>query len=168
MVDAANVVAQQRRQLVHVHDENIEVAVVVEIAESHAATGVRAGHAGTGLVQQFLEPAAAQVAEDHEGSFVRHLRTVALHFGIDHSGGDEKVGQAVVVQVHDAGAPAHEARFHAQAGAARNVLKEALAIVAIEHGQFVAEVGFDNIEVAIGVEVADAQPHARLHFAVLG
>ena len=61
---AGHVVPQQRRRLVHVDDEHVDVAIVVEIAERATPAGVRRGHAGAGLLDQLLEPAVAEVAED--------------------------------------------------------------------------------------------------------
>ncbi len=57
------VVAQQRRRLVLVHDENVEIAVVVEIAKGAAAAGVMLIECGTGqAVQDPREGAVAIVA----------------------------------------------------------------------------------------------------------
>ena len=42
---ARDVVAQERRRLVHVHHQDVDVAVVVEVAEGTAAARVRRGHA---------------------------------------------------------------------------------------------------------------------------
>src|SRR5580658_6308039 len=53
------VIAQQGRRLVHVHDENIHIAVIVEVAESAPAAHVWRGDAWPGLLNQFFEPAAA-------------------------------------------------------------------------------------------------------------
>src|SRR5579883_864428 len=167
MAGASQIIAQQRGRLVHVHDQDVEVAVVIEIAESDATARVRLGDARPGLLQQFFELAGAEIAKDHARRLVRDLGQLVLDFRIDHAGGVEQIGQAVVIQVHNAGAPADEPRLDAQPGAARHIQKHALAVVAVEHGQIVLEVGLENVEVTVGVVVADAQPHARLQFAVL-
>ena len=49
----------------------------------------------------------------------------------------------------------------------RDVAEVALAVVAVEDVGVAAEMGFENVQVAVGVEVADADAHARLLLAVL-
>ena len=49
------IVAQQRGRLIQVHDEDVDVAIVVEVAESAAAAGMRRGDAGPGFVDQLFE-----------------------------------------------------------------------------------------------------------------
>ena len=101
-----------------IDDQDVDVAIVIEIAERHAAAGVRFGNGrGRPRSQQFFELAVARDCGRSRWAFYRGVRQLLLHFGIDHAGGEEEVGQAVVVEVHDAGAPADEARLHAEAGA---------------------------------------------------
>ena len=118
---AAEVVAKERRRLIHVHDEDVDVAIVVEIAKGHAAAGVDFGNAGAGLFEQFFEFAAAQIPEHHVGRLVGGIGEFLFHLGIDHAGGAEKVRQTIVVEVHDAGAPGYETGFHSQTGAQRHI-----------------------------------------------
>src|SRR5437016_7123367 len=61
-----NVVAQQGRRLVHVHHQYVHVAIIVEIAEGTAATRVRRADPGARLLNQFLKPPVAQIAERSE------------------------------------------------------------------------------------------------------
>ena len=63
MAVAGDVVAQERRRLVHVPHEHVDVAVVVEVAEGAAAAGVDGCDTGPGLLDQLLEAAVAQIAE---------------------------------------------------------------------------------------------------------
>src|SRR5207249_3446002 len=49
------VVAEQRRRLVHVHDQHVDVAVVVEVAEGGPAAGVDRERPRTAAVSEVLE-----------------------------------------------------------------------------------------------------------------
>src|ERR1035437_3350898 len=40
MIGAAHIVAQQRRRLVHVDHQDVDVAIVIEVAECHAADAI--------------------------------------------------------------------------------------------------------------------------------
>ena len=57
------VVAQQRRRLVHVHDEHVDVAVVVEVAEGGAAARVRVVSARAARGGHVLESRRRRVCE---------------------------------------------------------------------------------------------------------
>src|SRR5438105_1916113 len=98
MTGAGNIVAQQRRRFVHVHDENIEIAIVIEIAERHAATGMSLGNRGTRL-QQFLKFTAPQIAKEDSRRLVGKLRILTLHLRKGASGDPEQVWQTIVVQI---------------------------------------------------------------------
>jgi hypothetical protein len=43
-----NVVAQKRRRLVHIYNENIDITIVIKVAESAAAAAVYRGYPRTG------------------------------------------------------------------------------------------------------------------------
>src|SRR5215475_8638804 len=114
MMAAANVVAEQGWRLVLIDDEDVDVAVVIEIAERNAAAGMHFGDGGSGLVEELLEFAAAQIPEEHVGCFVRCLGDLRWDFGIHHSGGQKQVGEAIVVEVDDAGAPTYMSSLHSE------------------------------------------------------
>jgi hypothetical protein len=48
-VAGRGVVAQQRRRLIDVHDQDIHIAVVIEVAKGKAAAAVAGNDTGTGL-----------------------------------------------------------------------------------------------------------------------
>src|ERR1019366_7856772 len=50
MIPPWSVVAQQRGRLIAVHDENVEVAVIVEVAEGASAAHVARCNGRTGLI----------------------------------------------------------------------------------------------------------------------
>src|ERR1041385_5762666 len=55
--------------------------------------------------------------------------------------------------------PAHETRLDAQSGTHRYVAKTALAGVGVKDGRVLAEVRFEDVEIAVQVEVADRATH---------
>jgi hypothetical protein len=67
VIAARYVVAQQRRPLVHVHHQDVDVAVVVEVAEGTASARVRRSHAASTFLDDPLEPAVTEVSEHEPG-----------------------------------------------------------------------------------------------------
>src|SRR5260221_5750187 len=62
------IVAQKRRRFIQIHDQNINVTVIVKITESAASTGVDLGDSWA-RIQQFLKLSASHVSEDHPRRF---------------------------------------------------------------------------------------------------
>ena len=147
-------------------DDDVEVAIVVVVSEGAAAAGDGNGHAGTGLVGDFFELAVAQVAVEIFAFGVRRVGVRAVHFGIDVSVGDQDVEPAVVVHVEEADAPAEVAGVDADAGEVGAVVEVEAAEVLIEGGGVSGEVGLDDVEEAVAVEVSDGHAHAGLGLAV--
>ena len=108
MVAAGNVIPQQRGRFVHIHYEDVDIPIVVEVSESTAAAGVLGADAGSSLLDQLFEFAVAQVAVDYSRRLVLVARNHGFQFRVNVAGHQEQVGQSVVVQVDDAVTPAHE------------------------------------------------------------
>ena len=76
---ALHIVAQERRGFVQVHDQHVDIAVVVKIAEGAAPAGVGGDDTRTGLVKQFFELAILQASEHNalalEGVVGQHFST---------------------------------------------------------------------------------------------
>src|SRR5689334_22276663 len=115
---------------------------------------MRLGNSRARILQYFFESPSAQVAVNHIRSFVRFRRDGALHLGIHHAGREEEVGQTVVIEIDDARAPTDEARLHSQAGAERDIAEVSSSIVAVEDRGVIAKVSFENVETAVGIEIA--------------
>src|SRR6266536_4800398 len=118
---ARHIVAQQRGRLILIHDEDVHVAVVIEVAERATAAGVRRLDPRPGLADQLFEPAFPEVSEDHPRRFVWHIGELLLDFGVDVAGGPEYIRMAAVVQIGQAYAPAHKTGLDAQAGPQRQI-----------------------------------------------
>src|SRR6516165_10233013 len=65
---STNVVAQKRGRLVHIHDQNVYIAIVVKVAEGAPSTAVHCRHPRTGSLDQFFEALIAQITENHARS----------------------------------------------------------------------------------------------------
>src|SRR5436309_6906994 len=65
MVVASQIVAQQRWRLVEVDDQDIDIAVVIEIAECAPPAAMGFGYRGACGATQLFESAATQIAKDH-------------------------------------------------------------------------------------------------------
>src|SRR5208283_3649764 len=104
MVRPFQVVAQQRWRLVHIYDQNIQIAVVVDITECAAAARMRRGHTRTGIGNLF-EGAVAKVPEQKSGRLVRVLRQELLNLRVDASGDQEDVRPAIIVEVYNPRSP---------------------------------------------------------------
>src|SRR5437016_3258046 len=155
-------VLEQRGGLAEIGNEDFQFAVIVEIAESAAAAGMGLEHGGSGALGNLLEAPVAEVSKD----LARHLEAVIgnnfFDFGIDCPVYLAQVEPAVIIEVGEAGAPADVARLDGQSRSRGDVVEKLAFDVAIEDGRVVAEVGGEDIEPAVAVEVADRHAHVRL------
>jgi len=83
------VVAQQSGRLVHIQDQNVEVAVVVKITEGAAATGVRRCYPRA-RIGDLLKRAVRQIAKENARRLVGILGEELLDFGIDAARNEKK------------------------------------------------------------------------------
>src|SRR5450432_449264 len=160
MVGPGHIVAKQGWRLVHVHDEDIDVAVIVEIAEGTAPAGVCRRNAGAAFVDQFLESPAAEIAENQARRLERISGDAALHFGVDASGDHEQVGKSIVVEIDDARSPPNVPGLDAEPRADSHVVEVTLPVVQIEHTRIVGEMRLEKVQAAVQVIVADADAHS--------
>src|SRR5277367_5263329 len=72
------VITEERGRLIHVHDQDIHVSVIVKVSKRATATAVRRADAGAGLRLEFLEDSIAEIAKQDSRGFVRILRQLAL------------------------------------------------------------------------------------------
>src|ERR1039458_10826898 len=90
------------------------------------------GEGRASLVKQLFESAAAQVAKQDPRRAPGVLREFALRFRVGVTGYPEQVGEAVVVEVYDAGAPTDVSRLNRQARTDRDISKSDLAAVDVQ------------------------------------
>ena len=70
-------------------------------------------------------------------------------------------GYAVVVKIDEPGAPTDKARFAAEAGLHGDIFEVAFAVVAVEAGGLVLEMGLHEVDVAVEIVVAHARRPCR-------
>ena len=149
-----------------VHDHQVRVAVVVQVASGDAATDL--GYSRSFEVRDLFEAAAAEAAKEEVGLPQREriAGPELLLDPLDGAVGDVDVEFAVEVVVHRGGAEAgvDEAR-PAEAAAAGAVVPEPVALVDIERVRLVLEMGHEQIDQTVAVEVLGEHPHARLRLS---
>ncbi len=147
-------------------DDDVHGAVVVVVTEGAAAGGDGVVDAGAGEGGDLFKLAVAQVAVDVLMLGVGGVEVGAVDLRVDVAVGDEDVEPAIVVEVDEADAPAEIAGVEAEAGEVGVVFKGAVAEVEVEGVGVAGEVGLDDVEQAVAVEVADGDAHAGLRLAV--
>src|SRR5579863_9720693 len=152
------IVAQQGRRLIHIHDENIDVAIVIEIPKGAAATGMRGGDSRSSRIDEFLQLAISQIAEDQPGRSIRH----AGQARIGAAGHHEDIRKAIVVEIDDTRSPAHVSGLHAEADASCDDVEVPAPVIYVEIVGIVPKMGLEEIEAAVEVPIADTDTHPRL------
>src|SRR5215469_15327149 len=143
------IVPQKGGRFVHVDDEDIDVAIVVEIAKSAAAAGMRFGYSGTRLSRKFLESSVSQVTEKDARRSIRIIRELAFHFGVNAAGHNEQIRRPIIVEVKHTRPPTDEASLDSDFGSAGLVIKVALTIVSIHAAGIAHEMRLEQIEVPV-------------------
>src|SRR3989441_4273970 len=147
-------------------DDDVEVAVIVEIAEGAAARGDGNGDAGAGLGGDVGETAVAEIFVEQLLLRVAGFGFELLDFGIDVAVANENVGPAVVVHVEKAAAPAEILRVSAESSGESGVLEIGATEIAIERGRVAGEIRLDDVEIAVEVVIGGGDAHAGLGLAV--
>src|SRR5262249_16814041 len=145
----------------------VDIAVVIKIAKRAAAARVSSSDARAGFVDQLLEFAVPQIAKDYSRCMERIGWQLLFHFRIDTAGHKENVRVAIIIKIEDPGAPSDETGLDAEAAANGAIVEGAFAVVAIENAGVIGEMRLENIQVAVQIEIADADSHSCLLDAVL-
>src|SRR5919197_1739837 len=128
----AEIISQERRGLVDIRDQDVEIAIIIEISKRSATAGVRLGNARAGSVEEFLEAPTSQVSKEYPRSLVRKFRMFPLHLGEDASCYPEQVRQAIIIKIHDSITPTHIARLHTESATHGDVVECKVASVAVQ------------------------------------
>jgi len=156
MICGAHVVDEETGRGVHIADDGGEASVVPEIADGQAARRIYGGDARTGVGGNVGERAVSVVVIKDARFLEGAAEMLAVDFGVDVAVDEEEIGPAVVVEVEEHRAPAEIFGVEAEASGISNIVKSAVAIVAIESRGVVGEIGFENVEVAVAVVVGDS------------
>ena len=164
---AREIVAQQAGGLVEVDDQDVHIAIVVEIAESAAAAGARLGKGAARLFEELFEAAVAEIAEQHPRRRRRIPLVLSGDLRVNTAGHEEDVRQAAVVQIRQARPPAHVAGLDPDPRAQRHVVEVPFPVIAVQHVGVIGKVRLEQVQAAAAVVVADRHAHAGLLGAVL-
>src|SRR5271157_1045947 len=160
------VAAQELRAVVDGVNDDVNVAVVVEIAEGRAARRSRLGDARPRLQGNVGETAVVQILVQQFALGVSGFTFDLLDFGIDVAVADQNVGPAVVLHVEKTAAPAQKLGVRAQTRREGDVFETGPALVVIERRRVAGKVGFDDVKIAVEVIVGGGNAHAGLRLAI--
>src|SRR5690348_12262813 len=155
VIGSVHVVDEEAGRGIHVADDGGEAAVVPEIADGEAARRIWGGDTWAGVSGDVGESGIAVVVIKDARFLEGAAEMLAIDFWIDVAVGEEEIGPAVVIKVEEHGAPAEVFGVEAEAGGESNVVESAVAVVAVERGSVVREIGFEDVEVAVAVGVGD-------------
>src|SRR5260221_247277 len=104
----ADVVEQQAKRTARVGDDDVDIAVVVDVAERRTATHVGDAERGTGPVRDLLETSAAQIPEQLGPLLQRERLAPCDRVDVlrDSSVDGEQIEPAVVVEIKPGSAEA--------------------------------------------------------------
>src|SRR5258706_3472339 len=105
VVFGAGIIAQERRRLVHVDNGDVDVSVVVEIAEGGASAAVGLSDGGPACGADVDEAPLAEILVQDFPLFEGDVEPAGVDFREDMSIGHEDVGPAVVVEIEETYSP---------------------------------------------------------------
>src|SRR5215470_16294446 len=161
------VVAQQGGRFVQVNDEDVHIAVIVEVPKSAAAATMRGGYSRAGSIRQLLKLPFSEIAKYGARRFVGILRQFLLHLRVHAACHHEQIGIAIVVEIDYPRPPADIARFHPNSRGASDIIEIRGAVVVVKDVGVVGEMSLEEIKVTVKIVVAHAHAHARLFSAIV-
>ena len=163
MVRVFNHIAKQCGRGVDVVDDDVDVAVIKEIAKSRTSRRNYDRKAAAGSGWNFLKFLAVEISKQEWTLRPGGAPVCTVGNGIDMAVGNKNVQESIVVEIEKTGTPAKE-RYHgiSETNAKGNVREIAIAVIAIEWLVVVRECGDEEIDSAIAIVVADGDPHRCL------
>src|ERR1039458_3563479 len=166
VIAVAAIVAIEQRRAAAIGDDDVEVAVVVEIGDGGAAAHVLDAKRRSALGRNVLEAAAADVLVEKVALLVAELRVVEFHVVGDVTVGAEDVQTAVVVEVEQLGAERQRQKARLQSGFEGHVLELQFAQVAVQRVVLARKGGEEDVGKAVAVKIGDLGSHAGHRLAV--
>ena len=96
---------QHRRKRVHVVDDDLSSAVVIEIAQSNSASAARLGDGCACCRGNIEEAAIAHIAIENAWLEKGYSPACFIDLGVDMTIGNKQIGPAIVVEIGEAAAP---------------------------------------------------------------
>src|SRR5258708_1559985 len=158
--------AKELGKIIYGVDDDVEIAVVVEVAEGTSARGDGNGDARAGVIRNVDKPAIERIFVEQLAVRVAVFGLELLDFGIDVAVANEDVGPAVIVHVEKTAAQAEILCVPAEAGLESGVFEIRAAEIAVQRRRVAGEICFDEIEIAVEIVIGGGDAHAGLRFAV--
>src|SRR6266566_865695 len=162
VVRVARVVDQKRRRSVHVADHRGHAAIIPQVADRQTARRTYGRDCGTRGRGNIGEGSVAIVVIQNPGLLEIAAEMLAIDFRVDVAVRQEQIGPAVVVEIEKRDAPAKVLRVEPESRGEGFVVEGAVAIVVVERGGIVGEIGFEQTEFAVTVVVGNGRAHAGL------
>src|SRR5439155_1759819 len=166
VVGGAGIATQQLRKIVDGVDDDVEVAVIVEVAEGASARGDRRGNSGASVIGNIFEAPVAQIFVEQLALRITRFSLELLDFGINVTVANEDVGPAVIVHVKKTAAPAEILRVLAETALIGGVLEIRAAEIVVKRRRVAGEIRFDQVEIAVEIVIGGRDAHAGLRLAV--
>ena len=156
-------VPKQGRRRVHIIEDNVDVAVVEEIAESSAASRNDGGEAAACGGRNFLEFCAVKIAKKLRALGPGGAPFCVVGDGVDVAVGNEDVEKAIVVKVEKTGAPGKKRNCEVtEAGTKGDVCEIGAAVVAIKRFVVVGKGSDEKVELTVAIVIAEGDAHGGL------
>jgi hypothetical protein len=131
-------VTQQRRPVVDVIDDQVDLTGVEDVTQGQPAAAARLEQACSAAVRDIFETAVAEVAEENLPAVVAQLRMTRVEARrIDRAGDDQDVGTAVVVKIEKGRSPLDGTAGRGEARLIGYVGEEPLTLVMVERWSLV-------------------------------
>ena len=167
MMAVGDLVDEQPSPAVVVGDEDVHVAVVVDVAEGRPAAHLRRCERGAGAIRHVGETPVGEIAEQLVALCVREGRAGVLADVLHRAVDCQHVEPPVVVEVEPGGSEAGLAEAGgAEPGRGASVREEGSPVVDVDRVRLTRQMGHEQILVAVVVEVAGVDAHARFGVAV--
>src|SRR5439155_19426564 len=127
----SSVGGQHSWRAVHIINDDVDIAIVVEIAESAAARELLRDDSGTRSCRYVFETSIAEIAIKNFGLPVTDVQLSVCDLRIDVSVGEKKVLPAVVIKIQETNAEAEIFSIYPKSSLDACVFKGSISIVVI-------------------------------------
>src|ERR1700761_3237035 len=158
----AAIISKQRRRVVHIENQNVDVAIVVVVSKRGAAAGILFAYPGTHLRRHVFEAPVAEVPVNQARVLEGLAEVVLVYLRINMAVDLNNVCPAIVVIIDKAAAPRHVAVVNSHPGSKGYVAERAVAIVVIQVAGVIGKVGLENVKPSVAIVVRNRDPHTRL------
>ena len=105
MVAGVRVAANELRKIIDTVHDDVDIAVIIEVAKGRPAGRSWRRNSGSGLHWDIVEMTIAQIAIQQLALCIAGFRPKLFHFGIDVPIADEDIKPTVVVHIEESAAP---------------------------------------------------------------